>query len=217
MEEGEPISRTRVARLMKQQGLKSKSQRPFKATTNSHHGRPVAPNRLEQEFRVEQPDTVYVGDITTIPTEEGWLYLAVFLDLYSRAVVGWAMSKRMSAQLVEDALRMAIWKRQPPQGLLVHSDQGSQYASDRYQKTLKDHGFLCSMSRQGCGWDNAPAESFFHTLKTELTHHRRYQTREKAQQEIFEYIEVFYNRQRRHSTLGYQTPLGYEKDNRKVA
>ncbi|WP_081430961.1 IS3 family transposase [Nitrosococcus oceani] len=181
VEKGEPISRTRVARLRKQRGLKSKSQCPFKATTNAYHGRPATPNRLGQEFRVDHPDTVYVGDIIYIPTEESWLYLAVFIDLYSRAVVGGAMSKRMTTQLVNDALLMAIWKRQPPQGLLAHSDQGSQYASDRYQKTLKNHGFMCSMGRQGCCWDNAPSESFFHTLKTELAHHRRYQTREKAQ------------------------------------
>lgn len=217
MEEGEPISRTRVGRLMKQQGRESKSRRKFKATTHSNHSRPVAPDRLGQEFRVDQPNTVYAGDITYIPTEEGWLYLALFLDLYSRAVVGWAMSERMSAQLANDALLMALWKRQPPQGLLVHSDQGSQYASHRYQKTLKDPGFICSMSRQGCCWDNAPSESLFHTLKTELIHHRRYLTRQEAQQEIFESIEVFYNPQRRHSTIGYQTPLGYEKDNRKIA
>jgi putative transposase len=201
MEAGEPISRTRVARLMKQQGLKSKSQRLFKATTNSNSGRPAAPNRLGQEFRVDQPNTVYVGDITFIPTEEGWLYLAVFLDLYSRAVVGWAMSERMTAQLANDALIMASWKRQPSKGLRVHSDQGSQYASHLYQKTLEDQGFICSISRQGRCWDNAPAKSFFHPLKTELTHHRRYHSREKAQQEIFEYIELFYNRQRHHSTI----------------
>ena len=217
VEDGEPISRTRVGRLMKQQGLESKSKRKFKATTNSNHGRPVAPNLLDREFLVDQPDTVYAGDITYIPTNEGWLYLAVLIDLYSRAVVGWAMSERMTAQLANDALMMAIWKRRPPQGLMTHSDRGSQYASALYQKTIKDHGFICSMSRKGNCWDNAPSESFFHTLKTELTHHRRYQTRQEAKQEIFEYIEVFYNRQRRHSTIGYQTPMGYEKACRKVA
>lgn len=217
VEDGESISRERVGRLMKQQGLESKSQRKFKATTNANHDRPVAPNLLDREFLVDQPDTVYAGDISYIPTDEGWLYLAVLIDLYSRAVVGWAMSKRMTAQLVNDALVMAIWKRKSPNGLMVHSDRGSQYASELYQKTIKDHGFICSMSRRGSCWDNAPSESFFHTLKTELTHHRRYQTRQEAKQEIFEYIEVFYNRQRRHSTIGYQTPLGYEKVNRKVA
>ena len=217
VEDGELISRTRVGRLMKLQGLESKSKRKFKATTNSKHGRPVAPNLLEREFMVEQPDTVYAGDITYIPTAEGWLYLAVMIDLYSRAVVGWAMSKRITAELANDALMMAIWKRKPPKGLMVHSDRGSQYASDLYQKTIKEQDYICSMSRKGNCWDNAPSESFFHTLKTELTHHRRYQTRQEAKQEIFEYIEVFYNRQRRHSTIGYQTPLGYEKACRKVA
>ncbi len=217
VEEGESISRTRVGRLMKQQGLESKGKRKFKATTNSNHGRPVAANLLDREFLVEHPDTVYAGDITYVHTDEGWLYLTVLIDLYSRAIVGWAMSERMPAQLVNDALMMAIWRRRPPQGLMVHSDRGSQYASDLYQKTIKDNGFICSMSRKGNCWDNAPSESFFHTLKTELVYHRRYQTRQEAKQDIFEYIEVFYNRQRRHSTIGYQTPLGYEKLSRKVA
>jgi len=217
VDDNESISRTRVGRLMKQQGLESKGKRKFKATTNSNHGRPVAANLLDRAFMVEQPDTVYAGDITYIQTDEGWLYLAVLIDLYSRAIVGWAMSERMPAQLANDALMMAIWKRKPPKGLMVHSDRGSQYASDLYQKTIKDNGFICSMSRKGNCWDNAPSESFFHTLKTELTYHRRYQTRQEAKQEIFEYIEVFYNRQRRHSTIGYQTPLGYDKAYRKVA
>ena len=217
VEDDELISRTRVGRLMKEQELESKVKRKFKATTNSNHGRPVAPNLLDREFQVDQLDTVYAGDITYISTDEGWLYLAVLLDLCSRAVVGWAMSERMTAQLVNDALMMAIWKRKPPKGLMVHSDRGSQYASDLYQKTIKDRGFICSMSRKGNCWDNAPSESFFHTLKTELIHHKRYRTRQEAKQEIFEYIEVFYNRQRRHSTIDYQTPLGYEKECRKVA
>jgi transposase InsO family protein len=215
--DGEAISRMRTSRLMKQQGLGSKSKRKFKATTNSEHDRPVAANLLDREFRVERPDSVYADDITYIQTGEGWLYLAVLIDLYSRAVMGWAMSERMTAQLMNDALMMAIWKRNPPKGLMVHSDHGSQYASELYQKTLKDHEFICSMSRKGNCWDNASSESFFHTLKTELTHHRRYQSRQDAKQEIFEYIEVFYNRQRRHSTIGYQTPLDYEKEIRKVA
>ena len=215
--EGESVSRQRAGRLMKQQGLESKSKRKFKATTHSKHGRPVAPNLLDREFLVDQPDTVYVGDITYIPTDEGWLYLAALIDLYSRAVVGWAMSERMTAHLANDALMMATWKRKPAKGLMLHSDRGSQYASDLYQKTIKDHGFVCSMSRKGNCWDNAPSESFLHTLKTELTHHRRYLTRVDAKQDIFEYIEVFYNRQRLHSTIDYQTPLGYEKENQKMA
>lgn len=211
VETGEIISRNRVARLMRQQGLESKVKRKFKATTNSNHDRPVAPNRLDRDFQADRPNQAYVGDITYIATHEGWLYLAVLIDLYSRAVVGWSMAERMTAQLANDALTMAIWKRKPPKGLLVHSDRGSQYASALYQNTLQERGFICSMSRKGNCWDNAPAESFFHTLKTELTHHRHYQTREEAKQEIFEYIEVFYNRQRRHSTIGYQSPARFEQ------
>lgn len=217
LDDGELISRPRVGRLMKQQNLKSKSRRKFKATTNSKHNRPVAPNLLDRQFNVDQPDTVYAGDITYIWTDEGWLYLAILIDLYSRMIVGWSMSERITAKLVNDALMMAIWKRKPARGLMAHSDRGSQYASDLYQQTIKENGFICSMSRKGNCWDNAPSESFFHTLKTELVHHRRYRTREEAKQDIFEYIEVFYNRQRRHSTIGYQTPLGYEKQNRNVA
>jgi transposase InsO family protein len=217
VEDDELISRTRVGRLMKQQDLKSKSKRKFKATTNSKHNHPVAPNLLDRKFQVERPDTVYAGDITYISTDEGWLYLAVLIDLYSRAVVGWAMSDRITAELANDALVMAVWKRKPNKGLMVHSDRGSQYASGLYQKTIKKHGFICSMSRKGNCWDNAPSESFFHTLKVEMIHHRRYRTRQEAKQDIFEYIEVFYNRQRRHSTIGYHTPLGYEQICRKVA
>jgi putative transposase len=213
----EVISRTRAGRLMKQQDLKSKSKRKFKATTNSNHKHPVAPNLLDRQFQVERPDSVYAGDITYIWTDEGWLYLAVLIDLYSRAVVGWAMSERMTAKLANDALMMAVWKRKPNKGLMVHSDRGSQYASGLYQETIKEHGLICSMSRKGNCWDNAPSESFFHTLKVELVHHRRYRTRQEAKQDIFEYIEVFYNRQRRHSTIGYHTPLGYEQIGRKVA
>lgn len=203
-------SRTRVGRLMGEQGLASKTRRKFKATTHSNHNKPVAPNLLNREFEVDYPDTVYAGDISYIPTDEGWLYLAVLIDLYSRAVVGWAMSERMTAPLVNDALMMAMGKRKPTAGLMVHSDRGSQYASNLYQGTIKRNGFICSMSRRGNCWDNAPSESFFHTLKTELTHHQRYRTREEAKQDIFEYIEVFYNRQRRHSTIGYQAPLAYD-------
>lgn len=216
VEDGERISRKRVGRLMKLQGLRSKIKRKFKATTNSKHNLPIAPNLLNRKFQVDQPDTVYVGDITYIHTDEGWLYLAVLIDLYSRAVVGWSMSNRMTAQLATDALLMAIWRRRPAKGLMAHSDRGSQYASRLYQKTLKGKGFICSMSRKGNCWDNAPSESFFHTLKTELIYHCHYKTREEATRDIFNYIEVFYNRQRRHSTIGYQTPWGYEKEYRNV-
>lgn len=214
---GEIVSRPRISRLMKKQGLECKSKRKFKATTNSKHNKPVAPNHLDRKFQVSLPDTAYVGDITYIPTGEGWLYLAVLIDLFSRSVVGWSMSSRINAKLVDDALYMAIAKRKPSAGLLLHSDRGSQYASDLYQGSIKKSGFTCSMSRKGNCWDNAPSESFFHTLKTELTHHENYATRAEAKSNIFEYIEVFYNRQRRHSAIGYLSPAVYEAAYQKAA
>lgn len=214
---GEIVSRPRISRLMKEQGLRCKSKRKFKATTNSKHNRPVAPNHLDRQFQVSRPDTNYVGDITYIPTSEGWLYLAVLIDLFSRSVVGWSMSSRINAKLVDDALHMAIVKRKPSSGLLLHSDRGSQYASELYQRSIKKSGFTCSMSRKGNCWDNAPSESFFHTLKTELTHHEKYATRAEAKRNIFEYIEVFYNRQRRHSAIGYLSPAAYEANHQKAA
>jgi transposase InsO family protein len=206
----ETVSRRRIARLMREEGLECKTRRKFKATTNSKHDKPVAPNLLNRNFSAEKPDQAYVGDITYIPTREGWLYLAVFIDLCSRAVVGWSMGKRMPASLVNDALKMAIWKRRPGAKLLVHSDRGSQYASDSFQRLLKKHDFRCSMSRKGNCWDNAPSESFFHTLKTELIYHEDFKTREDAKQAIFEYIEVFYNRVRLHSSNDYMSPVDYE-------
>jgi putative transposase len=158
------------------------------------------------------------GIVTYVATGEGWLYLAVFLDLYSRQVVGWALSAWVTADLVIDALQMARWRRRPGQGAwLVHADRGSQYASGRFQAPLKDQGYVCSMSRKGNYWNNAPVESFLHALKTELIHHRRFKTREQSKQEIFEYIEVFYNRQRKHSTLGYRTPVEFDQLYRKTA
>jgi len=208
--QGISISRRRVGRLMCEEGLQLKTRRKFKATTNSKHDKPVAPNLLNREFTVDQPDSVYVGDITYIPTREGWLYLAVVIDLFSRAVVGWSMDARMKAELVNDATLMAIWKRKPGKGLIFHSDRGSQYASESHRKILKTHGAKASMSRKANCWDNAVAESFFHTLKTELTHHCDFKTREEARAAIFEYIEVFYNRQRLHSANGYEAPLVFE-------
>ena len=208
---GKTVSRQRIRRLMKEEGHACKTKRKFKATTDSSHNKPVAENLLKRDFNREQPDQAYVGDITYIPTREGWLYLSVFIDLGSRAVVGWSMGSRMTATLVTDSLEMAMWKRRPEAGLLVHSDRGSQYVSERYQKLLTDNEFVCSMSRKGNCWDNAVAESFFHTLKTELIHHEDFQTREEAQQAIFEYIEVFYNRQGKHSTNGYLAPFKYEQ------
>lgn len=211
-EKGKQVSRSRVRRLMKNQNLEVKTKKKFKVTTNSGHGLPVAENLLNREFDVDMPDRTYVGDITSIWTDEGWLYLAVFLDLFSRQVVGWSMASRMKAQLVVNALVMACERRSPKAGLIVHSDRGSQYASKKYRKQLVANDFVCSMSRRGNCWDNAPAESFFRTLKTELVHHFQFKTRQEAIDAIFEYIEVFYNRQRKHSTLGYQSPAVFEQN-----
>ena len=204
------VSRRRIGRLMQEENLEVQTKRKFKVTTDSNHNKPIAPNLLEREFTVATPDTVYVGDITYIPTREGWLYLAVVIDLFSRAVVGWAMGSRMTADLVNDAMLMAIWKRKPVKGLIFHSDRGSQYASDSYRKIFDTHFIKASMSRKGDCWDNAVAESFFHTLKIELVHHCDFEIREEARSAIFEYIEVFYNRQRVHSSNGYEAPLVYE-------
>mgnify|MGYP000911718086 FL=1 len=204
------LGEKRVARLMRAGGIRAKQKRKFQATTNSKHCHPVAPNLLERDFEASAPDRKWVADITYIPTREGWLYLAAILDLYSRYVVGWSMAGRMNRRLVLDALDMAVGRRRPGPGLLHHSDRGSQYACGDYQEALTAHGMLCSMSRKGDCWDNAPMESFFHTLKTELVHHRDYRTRGEAKTDIFEYIEVFYNRSRRHSALGFITPEEYE-------
>ena len=204
------VSRRRISRLMDQANLACKTKRKFKATTDSKHDKPISPNLLDREFNVSQPDQVYVGDITYIHTQEGWLYLAVVIDLYSRLIVGWSMAEHMRAKLVNDALLMALWKRKPAKGLLWHSDRGSQYASDSHRVLLKEFGVRQSMSRKGNCWDNAVSESFFHTLKTELIHHETYQTRSAAKQAVFEYIEVFYNRERMHSANGYVSPVDYE-------
>lgn len=204
------VSRRRIGRLMRVAGLACKTQRKFKATTNSQHNLPIAPNHLDRQFTAPEPNQTYVGDITYIHTQEGWLYLAVVIDLYSRQVVGWSMAEHMRTKLVNDALLMAIWKRKPGKGLLWHTDRGSQYASDSHRALLQQHGIIQSMSRKGNCWDNSVSESFFHTLKTELVHHQRYQTRAEAKQDIFEYIEVFYNRERLHSANGYMSPVDYE-------
>ena len=172
------VSRRRIGRLMNQAGLWCKTKREFKATTDSKHNKPVAPNLLERQFTVSQPDRYYVGDITYIYTQEGWLYLAVVIDLFSRKVVGWSMGSRMKAQLVNDALLMALWMRKPGKGLIWHTDRGSQYASDSHRAILKEHHIIQSMSRKGNCWDNAVSESFFHTLKIELVHQCRFKTRE---------------------------------------
>jgi transposase InsO family protein len=203
-DQGEKISRRRIGRLMKQAGLACKTVKKFKATTNSKHDEAISPNLLNRNFKVYEPNKVWVGDITYIWTDMGWLYLATVIDLFSRKVVGWSMSDRMKTSLVNDAMQMAIWQRKPPKGLIWHTDRGSQYASKSHRALLKQHRIEQSMSRKGDCWDNAVAESFFHTLKTELVFHERYKTRKQAHASIFEYIEVFYNRKRRHSAKGFQ-------------
>jgi putative transposase len=208
---GQGVSRKRVARLMRHQGLAARRRRRFRVTTDSTHPFPVAANVLARRFAARAPDVVWVTDITYIPTGEGWLYLAVLLDLCSRAIVGWAMSDRITRQLTLDALGMALARRQPPRGLLHHSDRGSQYASGDYQTQLTRHGVVGSMSRRGDCWDNAVAESFFATLKVELVHDTLWPTRAAARTALFDYIEVFYNQQRRHSSLGFLSPLAFER------
>jgi transposase InsO family protein len=210
VKQGHRIGEHRVARLMCQDGIRARTVKKWRATTQSQHRFPVAANTLERAFTVEAPNRVWAGDITYVWTLEGWLYLAVLLDLYSRRVIGWAMSQRITVELTEQALTMALAKRAPMAGLLHHSDRGSQYAATSYQRVLDKYGLIPSMSRKGNCWDNACVESFFGTLKRELVYQRRYVTREEARQDLFEYIEVFYNRQRRHSTLGYHSPAEYE-------
>ncbi len=209
--EGLRVSRRRVAKRMRAMGLRARAARRFKATTHSKHRLPVAPNRLQQDFTAAGPNQKWVADITYLWTGEGWLYLAVVLDLYSRAVVGWSMAERITKELVMAALTMALFRRRPPPGLILHSDRGSQYAALDYQALLEHHGLLCSMSRKGDCYDNAAMESFFHTLKVEQIQGAHYPTREAAKADVFEYIETYYNPKRRHSTLNYQSPWDFEE------
>lgn len=211
--EGVKVSRKRVARLMRQADLRGDDQgQTFKVvTTDANHDYPVAPNLLAQVFEAERPDQLWLADITYIPTDEGWLYLAALLDMYSRRIVGWALSDSLHRQLVIDALQMALVTRQPSPGLTHHSDRGSQYASDDYQALLTKHQIVASMSRAGNCYDNAPMESFFASLKTERVHHRHYPTRAAARTDVFDYIEAFYNRFRRHSALDYLNPVAFEQ------
>jgi putative transposase len=209
-QEGEMCSRKRIVRLMRVAGIWPKTRRKFKPTTDSKHNLPVAENLLDRDFTPAGPNQAWVSDITCVWTGEGWLYLAVVIDLFNRGLVGWSMSERINRHLVVDALTMAVGRRSPSVGLIHHSDRGSQYASHDYQKLLRHHRMLCSMSKKGDCWDNAVAESFFGSLKTELIHHRSYRTRKEARRDIFEYIEVFYNRVRLHSTLGYLSPVQFE-------
>jgi len=210
-QDGLRVSRRRIGRVLAQAGLRCKTRRKFKVPRVSEQAQTIAPNQLNREFTVQDLDTIYVGDITYLPTGEGWLYLAVVLDLCSRAVVGWSMANHMRAELVNQALAMALCQRQPAAGLLMHTDRGSQYGADSYRQLLTQHAIQPSMSRKGNCWDNAVAESFFHTLKTELVYLEDFDTHEYAQTAVFEYIEVFYNRQRCHSANGYLAPLAYEQ------
>lgn len=209
--QGMACGRHRVARLRKQAGIEAKRKRRFRLTTQSRHSDPVADNVLQRRFSADRPDQVWVGDITFIPTQAGWLYVAVLLDLYARRVVGWAMSPYIDSNLVTAALRMALARRRPKPGLIHHTDQGRQYAAGSYRHELCQYGIQASMSRKGDCFDNACAESFISTLKNELVHHVQFKTREEARIAIFEYIEVFYNRQRLHQTLGYLSPAEYER------
>jgi transposase InsO family protein len=211
--EGVTCSENRVARVMRRAGIRAKGRRRFRLTTDSRHAHPVAPNVLARQFAVAtiaDRDRVWASDITYVPTGEGWLYLAVVLDLGSRRVIGWAMRHTLERGLTLDALQMALIQRQPGAGVLHHSDRGSQYACGDYQARLRVHGMTCSMSRKGDCYDNAVVESFFATLKTELVEDATWATREAARTAIFEYVEGWYNRERRHSSLGYRSPMQYE-------
>lgn len=198
---------------MRQAGLRGKGKRRFCKTTHSDHAQPIAENLVQRAFTVAEPNRVWVGDLTYLWTAEGWLYLAVLLDLHSRRVVGWALGSRLTTDLPLSALSMAHHQRRPPPGLIVHSDRGSQYASRAYQRTLRGMELTCSMSRKGDCWDNAVAESFFATLKRELIEGQRFETRGQAELEVFAYIEGFYNCHRRHSSLNYLSPADFEANN----
>lgn len=208
--QGFGCGRNRVARLMRLAGLKGRRRRRYKITTQSRHNWPVAPNLLSRNFLATAPNQKWLSDITYVRTGQGWLFLAAILDLYSRLVVGWAIESYLTDRLTLKALQMALNRRRPLPGILHHSDRGSQYASARYQVLLTSQKMVTSMSRTGNAYDNAPMESFFATLKTELIHRRLYQTHREARADIFEYIEVFYNRQRSHSALHYLTPADYD-------
>jgi putative transposase len=200
-----------VAKLMRDEGIAAKTARKFRCTTDSDHDLPVADNLLDRQFNPSEANEVWVADITYIPTREGWLYLAAVEDLYSRRVVGWSIADHLESRLVVDALELAVQRRLPDEGLLAHSDRGNQYASEHYQLLLAKHGIACSMSRKADCWDNAPMESFFASLKKELVHDADFATRAEARAALVEYIEVFYNNQRRHSSLGYVSPAEYEQ------
>lgn len=209
---GHSIGLARVERLMRDNGIRARHKRRFKATTDSKHSMPVADNLLERNFAPQAPNRVWTGDITYIQTGEGWLYLAVVLDLFNREVVGWSIKPRMTADIVTDALAMAWFRRKPEAGVIFHSDRGSQYASHAMRDKLLEYGMTASMSRKGNCWDNAPTESFFNSLKNERVHGTRYETRADAEADLFEYIAIFYNRRRRHSSLSYCSPTQFLLD-----
>lgn len=211
-DKGVRVGRHRVRRLMRQASLRARRRRRWVRTTDSRHAHPIAPNLLARNFTVDAPNRAWVADITYLPTKTGWLYLAVVIDLYSRAVVGWSMSRRIDGKLTLDALDAALGRRQVEPGLIAHSDRGSQYAATEYQQRLQQHAMVCSMSRKGDCWDNAVVESFFGTLKLELLDTDDvFPDQATAQRLVFEYIEAYYNRRRRHSTLGYVSPAAYEE------
>ena len=211
--QGQSVCEKTVAKIMKERRIRAKSKRKFvPRTTDSVHQRPVVANVLDRKFDAKLPDQKWAADITYIPTDEGWLYLAGVIDLCSRRIAGWSMAEHMRVELVSDALQMALARRRPGKGLLHHSDRGVQYASEDYLHLLQSHDIEASMSRRGDCWDNAVMESFWSTLKTELVNDQRYATREEARASIFEYIELFYNRQRLHSSLGYKSPEAFEAD-----
>lgn len=208
---GEAVGRHRVARLMRLNGWRAKAAKKFKATTNSNHNLPIEPNLLMQNFKAAKPNEKWVTDITYIWTDEGWLYLATVMDLYSRMLIGWSISERMTAGLVIDALKMALWRRKMPKGVIVHSDRGSQYCSAAYRQLLKDNDLICSMSKRGDCYDNAAMESWNHSFKVEAVHGEKFKTRAEAKNHMFDYIEVYYNRKRLHSRLGYLSPAAFEE------
>jgi putative transposase len=210
-DQGVPCSENRIACLMRLRGLQAKQSKRFKTTTKRNKAHPAAPNLLKRDFTADRPDQKWLADITYIATLAGWLYLAAILDLYTRRIVGWAMSDRMTSDLTIAALKMALLQRQPDAGLIHHSDQGSQYTDQAYQALLKDHGIRASMNGAGSWYDNAPMESFVGTLKSEWVHHHVYHTRDEAKTDVFYYIESFYNRRRRHSALDYLSPEAYEQ------
>lgn len=208
---GHEVGKTKIERVMKKHGIRAKTKRKFRVTTDSKHKLPVAPNLLARNFSPAKPNQTWAGDITYVWTREGWLFLAVIVDLFSRQIVGWSLDKTMPRELVLSALRQAYFRRKPGTGLVFHSDRGSQYCSKEFRQQLRVYRMVQSQSRKANCWDNACVESFFHTLKTELIYHEDFKTRDEAQRVIFEWVEAFYNRQRLHSTLGYLSPVDFER------